>query len=53
MRQKRISFFFLFAGMLLVAGAMILLTTTPAEAQCGSSVSSCKNCHEVQAQTAG
>jgi hypothetical protein len=27
-----------------------LLTPSPAQAQCGSQASSCKNCHEVQAQ---
>ena len=37
-------------GVLLLAGALLVLTPPPAEAQCGSQASSCKNCHEVQAQ---
>jgi hypothetical protein len=49
MRQKRITFIFLAVGMLLVAVSAILLTTN-ASAQCGSQASSCKNCHETQAQ---
>jgi hypothetical protein len=50
MRQKRTPFFFLTLGMLLVAGGFFLVTATPARAQCGSQASSCKNCHETQAQ---
>ena len=38
------------AGVLLLAGALLVLTPSPAEAQCGSQASSCKDCHEVQAQ---
>jgi hypothetical protein len=38
------------AGVLLLAGALAVMTPSPAEAQCGSQASSCKNCHEVQAQ---
>jgi hypothetical protein len=38
------------AGVVLLAGAVLLLTPSPAQAQCGSQASSCKNCHEVQAQ---
>ena len=41
----------------IVAGALLLLFSgiafvgvKPAQAQCGSQASSCKNCHEVQAQ---
>jgi hypothetical protein len=49
MKQKLI-LFFLALGLLLVAGSVFLFTATPAKAQCGSQVSSCKNCHEVQAQ---
>jgi hypothetical protein len=49
MKQKLI-LFFLALGLLLVAGSVLLFTATPAKAQCGSQVSSCKNCHEVQAQ---
>ena len=49
MRQKRITLIFLAVGVLLVAVSAILLTTN-ASAQCGSQASSCKNCHETQAQ---
>jgi hypothetical protein len=49
MKQKLI-LFFLALGLLLVAGSIFLFTATPVKAQCGSQVSSCKNCHEVQAQ---
>jgi len=35
---------------MLVAGFFLLLTTTRTSAQCGSQASSCKNCHETQAQ---
>ena len=51
MQQKNKAFFFLFAGAALVIAASIFLATaTPASAQCGSQASSCKNCHEVQAE---
>jgi hypothetical protein len=36
-------------GVLLLTGALLVLTLSPADAQCGSQASSCKNCHEVQA----
>lgn len=36
--------------LLLVAIGFWLATTTPANAQCGSQASSCKNCHEVQGE---
>jgi hypothetical protein len=49
MRQKRITFIFLAVGLLLVAFSAFLMAT-PAKAQCGSQASSCKNCHETQAQ---
>ena len=49
MRQKKLTFIFLAAGILLVAVSAFLLAT-PAKAQCGSQASSCKNCHETQAQ---
>ncbi len=49
MKQKLI-LFFLALGLLLVAGSIFLFTAPPVKAQCGSQVSSCKNCHEVQAQ---
>lgn len=50
MSQKRITFFFLALGILLVVGSVFLMTATPVKAQCGSQASSCKNCHEAQAQ---
>jgi hypothetical protein len=50
MRQKRITFIFLAVGLLFVVGSAAILMTTPAKAQCGSQASSCKNCHETQAQ---
>lgn len=33
-----------------MVGSATLLMATPAKAQCGSQASSCKNCHETQAQ---
>lgn len=50
MSQKKITFFFLALGILLVVGSVFLMTATPVKAQCGSQASSCKNCHETQAQ---
>ncbi|MEP7136873.1 MAG: hypothetical protein ABI904_18255 [Chloroflexota bacterium] len=51
MQYKKITFYFLFVGIALVIAASISLTTvTRASAQCGSQASSCKNCHETQAQ---
>jgi len=50
MRQKRITFIFLAIGILLVVVSVYLMTATPVNAQCGSQASSCKNCHETQAQ---
>jgi len=38
------------AGVLALTGVVLLLTPSPAEAQCGSQASSCKDCHEAQAQ---
>ena len=35
---------------LLAVSAIALISTQPAEAQCGSQASSCKNCHETQGQ---
>lgn len=49
MRQKKLTFIFLAVGVLLLAVSAFLLTTN-ASAQCGSQASSCKNCHETQAQ---
>jgi hypothetical protein len=51
MALKR-SLFLMTLGALLLIGALglLLLPTGTASAQCGSQASSCKNCHEVQAQ---
>ncbi len=46
MQWKHIGFFLLMATLL--AAIAVLSWPHPAAAQCGSSVSSCKNCHEVQ-----
>ena len=40
-------------GVLLLAGALLVLTPSPADAQCGSQASACKNCHEVPALDPG
>jgi hypothetical protein len=50
--QSQKPFFLVAFGIfLLVVGAAIwLLTPLPVEAQCGSQASSCKSCHEVQAE---
>ena len=51
MQHKRTYFLFVLSGLFLVLGCGLWLgTATPANAQCGSQASSCKNCHEVQAQ---
>jgi hypothetical protein len=51
MPNKKTAFSFLFTGLVLVIlTGVLLMTTTPASAQCGSQASSCKNCHEVQGQ---
>jgi hypothetical protein len=51
MQHKKIAFYFAFAGLaLVIATSVLLVTATPASAQCGSQASSCKNCHEVQGQ---
>jgi len=51
MQYKNTALSFLFTGLAIVIAVVILLTTaTPARAQCGSQASSCKNCHETQAQ---
>ena len=52
MQPKKLSFLFLAAGcvVLISAGIFFLLPVQPVSAQCGSQASSCKNCHETQAQ---
>lgn len=52
MFHKKTAFHFLLAGVtVLIIMGVLLSTTTPANAQCGSQASSCKNCHEVQGET--
>lgn len=51
MLHKKTAFHFLLAGItILTITGVLLMSATPASAQCGSQASSCKNCHEVQAQ---
>lgn len=51
MQRKNIVLTMAAASLLLVFSATVwLFTATPATAQCGSQASSCKNCHEVQAE---
>jgi len=50
MKQKKITFLFIAIGVLLILGGLLLVSATPAQAQCGSQASSCKNCHESQGQ---
>jgi len=51
MQHKKTALFIMASGLVAVFTIGILLAiTTPAHAQCGSQASSCKNCHEVQAQ---
>jgi hypothetical protein len=52
MRLKRTPLLFLAAGLILLitVGVFFLLPAQPVSAQCGSQASSCKNCHETQAQ---
>lgn len=51
MHYKKSAFYFLLSGVaLVIVSSIFLATATPANAQCGSQASSCKNCHEVQAQ---
>ncbi len=51
MQYKKTALTFLFTGLAIVIAVGFYLTTaTPVKAQCGSQASSCKNCHETQAQ---
>jgi hypothetical protein len=51
MQKRRLFLMMIVAGIMLVlVTSLWLMTATPAKAQCGSQASSCKNCHEVQAQ---
>ena len=48
--RKSNSLILLGLGILLLSGLLIAWPASPANAQCGSQASSCKSCHEVQAQ---
>jgi hypothetical protein len=51
MQRKKFYITLVAAGiMLVIATGLWLATAQPVKAQCGSQASSCKNCHEVQAQ---
>ncbi|NUM45069.1 MAG: hypothetical protein HUU38_10205 [Anaerolineales bacterium] len=50
MQRKSIFTILVSAGILLAATGFWLATAPPTQAQCGSQASSCKNCHEVQAE---
>jgi len=51
MQPKRKLILMILTGILLLIASGIWLTTAnPVSAQCGSSASSCKNCHEVQGE---
>jgi hypothetical protein len=51
MQSKKLFMIFVIIGVVAVIVSGIALTfTQPVHAQCGSQASSCKNCHEVQAQ---
>lgn len=51
MQRKKLVFMLGTASLLLALSTGVWLTTAiPASAQCGSQASSCKNCHEVQAE---
>jgi hypothetical protein len=49
-RARPIAWLLVFSGALLLTLAVLLLAVPPAQAQCGASASSCKNCHEVNAE---
>jgi hypothetical protein len=52
MRHRKLAFWLFTGGLmlLLTIGIFFLLPAQPVGAQCGSQASSCKNCHETQAQ---
>lgn len=52
MHHRKLAFWLVSAGLifLVAVGFFFLLPAQPASAQCGSQASSCKNCHETQAQ---
>ena len=52
MHHRKLAFGLITAGLLLILsiGLFFLFPAQPVSAQCGSQASSCKNCHETQAQ---
>ena len=51
MQHKKFVFMFVILGaLLIIATGVWLATAQSTQAQCGSAASSCKNCHEVQAE---
>jgi hypothetical protein len=52
MQHRKLAFWLITAGLLflITTGIFFLLPAQPVSAQCGSQASSCKNCHETQAQ---
>jgi hypothetical protein len=52
MHHRKLAFWLITAGLmvLVITGVFFLLPAQPVSAQCGSQASSCKNCHETQAQ---
>ena len=50
MNRRLLYFLAIFTGALVLAAVALWWPQAPAEAQCGSQASSCKNCHEVQGQ---
>ncbi len=52
MHHRKLAFWLITTGsmLLFVIGFIFLLPARPANAQCGSQASSCKNCHETQGQ---
>jgi len=51
MHDKKPTFLFAVVGIAMVLiSAVVMMTPTPANAQCGSQASSCKKCHESQAE---
>lgn len=51
MLYKKAAIHFLIVGVtIVIVTGVLLATATPAQAQCGSQASSCKNCHEVQGE---
>lgn len=51
MQNKKLPSMLFFTGtLMLITVGVALFATQPAKAQCGSQASSCKNCHEAQAE---